>query len=148
MLITHDRNLIREVATRIVEVVDGKVSVIDGDYEYYLQQREDAPSTTATSKVDAPSAVRRERPSRDRSGRSDARKLKARLSQVEREMEEASSQAAVAAKMLADPTTYSQWDKDQVADVVEGYERSAKRLKDLESAWEELAERLEAAEPS
>ena len=47
VLISHDEHLVRAVANRVVDIRDGRMTVIDGDYDYYLYKREDLAARAA-----------------------------------------------------------------------------------------------------
>ena len=142
LLITHDRHLIRAVATSIVEVVDGWPTLYSGDYDYYLYKKSESEEKIKpkprTEKRSRP--VPRKDPQKELDRRQ--RRLRATLRRVESELSEVTEEIDSISSQLADPEVYSSPAK--VADLAQRYEEAKRRSTTLELEWEKAAESLEA----
>ena len=158
VLITHDRHLIRSVADAIVEVRDGDAVLHRLSYEEYLEREgaEGAAGMEATHAT-TPSPARRPAGGRDdeaarkraeaeaRNRRYRATKdLRARLSELEAELETAEAEERRLERELADPEVYE--DGARVRELTTAHHLARDRVAGLLEAWEETAQRLEAAE--
>ena len=139
VLITHDRHLIRSVANRIIEVVDGKLHVADGDYEYYISKRQEAISDPV---VRVPQVSSKERRREQAEARAKVKTLVDKVAHLERQVEEAAAEVQEIARRLADPAFYAS--AADVGEVVKSYDDKAKRLAELERLWERAASDLES----
>jgi ATP-binding cassette subfamily F protein 3 len=161
VLITHDRYLIRTVATAIIEVNAGTAVLYPGDFESYADARGiDVERPGATEGVATPRGVVASRPRRETADEATARKRaeaearnrhhratregRAALERTEAELTATQAELTHLTQRLADPSVYA--DPALVRRLVAGHNQALDRSAALTSERDRLAAELSAAE--
>jgi ATP-binding cassette subfamily F protein 3 len=150
VLITHDRHLIRSVADRIVEVVDGRATVFPGDYAYYLSKREPEVDARVAEpgpgqQDDAPRASgpkTKEQKRREAEERNRFTVIRQRVRKIESQLETLGGEIKELEETFAAPDVYSSG--ADVADLTRRYEAAKRKAARLEAEWADAMQTLEA----
>ncbi len=156
--ITHDRTLIREIASKIIQVRDGRVTVFPGSYDDYLWrtrspdgQAEPMETRPHIGQSRQPSTAVKKRQRKALEGQLRNEHYRAispvrqRIAEIQRELSADRGRIEEIEAMMADPSHYQ--DSRNVVTVNREYATLKENVARLTAEWERLqseAERIEA----
>jgi ATP-binding cassette, subfamily F, member 3 len=153
-LITHDRHLINQIATKVVEVNQGSLHVYPGNYDYYLFKKKQIEVESAQREVAAinppgmslsdKAAAKEERKRKARQQdeyRRQLSSLKKRGQDVEDSLNEATQTLDQLNQRLSDPSLYL--NQKETYETVRNHKRAKEKVNELSQLWESLALELE-----
>ncbi|MFW5926808.1 MAG: ATP-binding cassette domain-containing protein, partial [Wenzhouxiangella sp.] len=140
--VSHDRHLLRNTVENYWLVENGTVARFDGDLDDYRNRLAREPGESAGGKNAASTDGR----TRQRRRRADIKPLKNRVDRLNRDLEKASRALETVEAELAEPSIYEPDNHDRLQQLLARQAELRQRTGELESAWLEAAELLEAAE--
>jgi ATP-binding cassette subfamily F protein 3 len=144
LLITHDPHLVELVADRLWLVADGTVKPFEGDMDEYrelLAERARGSTRGEDTPGAKPVAERKQRAM----SRAELAPLKARVKEIEKQLQMLQLESGLIEKRLADPATYAKRKSEDITWANTRRIAIARSIERLEEEWLSLTEQLEAA---
>ncbi|HNR68617.1 MAG TPA: ABC-F family ATP-binding cassette domain-containing protein [bacterium] len=154
LLISHDRYFLDRIVTRVVELRDGQLRVIEGNYSEYLAKREALGDLMPGAKSDPMPSIadslrgkknkeqRRLEAQRRQAVSGERRRLESAIKELEKRISELENKKTELESRLADPRTY-QLD-GEAAETQREYSRITQTLHEHLLHWESESRSLES----
>ena len=153
VFVSHNRSLIRQLATRVWNVEDGRVETYPGtldEYMYSMAQRRGAEPTPVKTAATAPKPTRDDDKARKRREAETRQKRAAKLGPLEKQVAQLEERIAVLeaeqkvrSAELADPSVYD--DAARRNKLLSDFQTAQDKLEELTGRWETAMAQLESA---
>ncbi len=135
IMVSHDRYLLNSVPTKIIEMKSDSIIIYNGNYDYYKEHIQvEQKEKTQKTEIKSDSAIQYEE---SRKNKAQDRKRRAKLMNVEKEIEALQNNVNELKEMINLPEVASDYEK--LSQLLEEIKIKEAELEELENIWLELA---------
>ncbi|MCT6925087.1 ABC-F family ATP-binding cassette domain-containing protein [Metasolibacillus sp.] len=144
LFVSHDRYFINRIATKVVELAsDGSFEYL-GDYDYYVEKKQELTELAAmkeSSTVEATSTVKASTSMIDKDAKKRERQIRRQLEEIEGKMVALDAQITALEEQLCDPAIFS--DHEKALKIQNELDAAKSAHETFEMEWLELSEEVE-----
>ena len=145
LTVSHDRYFINRVANRVIEMTQGGVTAYEGNYDAYLEKKRQMSALLTPLETSGKTRTQIEKEQKkERASREETRAKKARLRQLESEIESTEALADELQTALGEGEIWL--DHEKALAKQNEFDSLKKRLEDMYAAWETLAQEVSEAD--
>ena len=142
LFVSHDRYFINRIATKVIELSNDDAALFLGDYDYYLEKKEELEELALENAVTEKTVVVKTSTSTiDKEAKKKERQLNRQLEELESQISIVDADIASIEEKLCDPIIFQ--DHEAVQKLQQELDALKEKQDDLSSEWLELQEQLE-----
>ncbi|WP_419957922.1 ABC-F family ATP-binding cassette domain-containing protein [Psychrobacillus psychrotolerans] len=142
IFVSHDRYFINRIATKVIELASDNATLFLGDYDYYLEKKEEMEELALENAVVENTVVTKVNTSTiDKEAKKKERQLRRQLEELESQMPTVDAEITIIEEKLCEPEIFQ--DHEAVQQLQLELDQLKEKQDNLSNEWLELQEQLE-----